>query len=87
MLYNVNVKYKAPYYNCTNYTDASAHVITARVFLTKIDTCLKDVTHRGGGAVVKAFASQAEGWVFESQLRQTKVVKTGSDSSTAIRTA
>ena len=27
-------------------------------------------------------ASQAEGWVFEFQLRQTLVVKTGSDSST-----
>ena len=27
-------------------------------------------------------ALQAEGWVFESQPRQTKVVKTGSDSST-----
>ena len=30
-----------------------------------------------------ALAPQAEGWVFESQPRQTKVVETGSDSSTA----
>ena len=33
----------------------------------------------------RAFAPQAEGWVFESQPRQTLVVKTGSDSSTAKR--
>ena len=29
---------------------------------------------------VRVFAPQAEGWVFESQQRQTQVVKTGSDS-------
>ena len=29
----------------------------------------------------------AEGWVLESQPRQTQVVKTGSDSSTATRSA
>ena len=34
---------------------------------------------------VKAFAPQAEGWVFESQPRQTQVVRTGSESSTAKR--
>ena len=33
----------------------------------------------------RALAQQAEGWIFESQPRQTKVVKTGSDSSTAKR--
>ena len=31
----------------------------------------------------RVFASHVEGWVFESQPRQTYVVKTGSDSSTA----
>ena len=36
---------------------------------------------------VRAFASQAEGWVIQSQPRQTKVLKTGSDSSTAKRSA
>ena len=36
---------------------------------------------------VRAFALQAEGLVFESLLRQTLVVKTGSDSSTAKRSA
>ena len=36
---------------------------------------------------VGVFAPQAEGWVFESQPRQIKVVKTGSDSSTAKRLA
>ena len=36
---------------------------------------------------VRALASQAEGWVFESQPRQTYVVKTGCDSSTAKRSA
>ena len=36
---------------------------------------------------VKAFAPQAEGWVFESQPWQTQVVKTGSKSSTAKRLA
>ena len=30
---------------------------------------------------VRAFAPQAEEWVFESQPRQSYVVKTGSDSS------
>ena len=36
---------------------------------------------------VRVFAPKAEGWVFESQQRQTQVVKTGSDSSTAKRSA
>ena len=36
---------------------------------------------------VRAFAPQAEGTVFESQPRQTYVVKTGSDSSIAKRSA
>ena len=35
----------------------------------------------------RPLALQAEGWQFESQLRQTQVVKTGSDSSTAKRSA
>ena len=35
----------------------------------------------------RAVASKAEGWVFESQPRQTLVVKTGSDCSTAKRSA
>ena len=34
---------------------------------------------------VRAFASPAEGWVFESQPWQTKGVKIGNDSSTAKR--
>ena len=36
---------------------------------------------------IRAFASNAEGWVFESQSRQTYVVKTGSDISTVKRSA
>ena len=36
---------------------------------------------------IRAFAPQAEGLVFESQPRQTLIVKTGSDSSTAKRSA
>ena len=36
---------------------------------------------------IRALTLQAEGWVFESQTRQTYVVKTGSDSSTAKRSA
>ena len=35
----------------------------------------------------RAFASHADGWVFESQPRQTQVVKTGRESSTAKRSA
>ena len=35
----------------------------------------------------RAFASHAEGLVFESQPRQTQLVITGSDSSTAKRSA
>ena len=36
---------------------------------------------------VPVFAPQAEGWVFESQSRQTLVGSTGSDSFTAKRSA
>ena len=36
---------------------------------------------------VRAFASQAEGLVFESQPRQTQGVEIGSDRSTAKRSA
>ena len=36
---------------------------------------------------VRASAPHAEGWVFESQQRQTYAVKTGSDSFTAKRSA
>ena len=36
---------------------------------------------------VRAFAPQVEGWVFESQWWQTQVVKTGTDSCTAKRSA
>ena len=36
---------------------------------------------------VRAFASQAEGWVFESKPRHTLVVKIGSDSPTPKRSA
>ena len=32
---------------------------------------------------VRALASPAKGWVFETPLRQTQAVKTGNDSSTA----
>ena len=37
--------------------------------------------------IVRALAPQAEGWVFKFQPRQTNVIKTGSDSSTAKRSA
>ena len=40
---------------------------------------MKFILNRG----VRAFVSQTEGWVFETQPRQILVVKTGSDSSTA----
>ena len=33
----------------------------------------------------RAFASHAEGWVFESKSQQTQVVKTGSESSNTKR--
>ena len=36
---------------------------------------------------VRAFTPQADGWMFEPQPRQTLVVKTGSDKSTAKRPA
>ena len=36
---------------------------------------------------IRVLALQAEGWVFESQPRQAYVVKTGSDSFTAKRSA
>ena len=36
---------------------------------------------------IRAFASQAEGLVFESQPRQTQGVEIGNDSSTAKRSA
>ena len=34
---------------------------------------------------VRTYNLQSEGWLFKSQPRQTLVVKTGSDSSTAKR--
>ena len=37
--------------------------------------------------LVALFASNAEGWVLESQLRQTYVVKTDGEKSTAKRLA
>ena len=37
--------------------------------------------------VLEHFFSQNEGWMFDSQPRHTYVVKTGSDSSTAKRSA
>ena len=46
---------------------------------------LKKTTAAAMAQWVKAFAPQAEGLVFEFQPRQTLVVKTGSDSSTAKR--
>ena len=45
-----------------------------------------NITIRGVAVVaqlVRVFTLCAEGWVFEFQPRQTLVVKTGSDSSTA----
>ena len=36
---------------------------------------------------IRAFSPPAEGWVFESEPRQTQVIKTGSDNSTAKRSA
>ena len=36
---------------------------------------------------VRAFISHAEGWFFKSRPRQTLVVKTGSDGSTAKRSS
>ena len=46
-----------------------------------------NITIRGAAAavaqLVRVFALHAEGWVFESQPRQTLFVKTGSDSATA----
>ena len=43
-----------------------------------ITSFIEAVAHR-----IRAFAMQAESWVFKSQPWQTYVVKTGSDSSTA----
>ena len=48
------------------------------------------VHHMSSAAVaqwIRAFAPKAEVWVFESQPRQTQLAKTGSDSSTAKRSA
>ena len=47
--------------------------------IKKISLSPLPIISRGG----RAFAPQAECWVFESQPRQTQVVKTGSDCSTA----
>ena len=43
--------------------------------------------NRCGSACARAFAPQAEGWVFESQPRKNLAVKTSNDSSTAKRLA
>ena len=48
------------------------------VLIFKCKSNVSRYKHRGCGTL----ALHTEGWVFESQLRQTRVVKTGSDSST-----
>ena len=40
-----------------------------------------------GSQLERTFVPKVEGWVLKSKLRQTKVVETGSDSSTAERSA
>ena len=45
------------------------------------------VSNAAVAQVVRAFASRAEGRVFESQVRQTLVLKTSNDRITAKRSA
>ena len=49
-------------------------------------TCTIQITAEVAQSV-RAFASHAEGWLFETEPRQTCVVKKSSDSSTAKRSA
>ena len=54
------------------------------LILKPIECLLNSVFKKCGGAQWdRAFALQAEGWVFESQLQPTLVVKTSSNSFTA----
>ena len=57
-------------------------VVTAPLPNAPKQVCFTAVTHW-----VRAFAQQEKSRVFESQPRQTQVVKTGGDNPTAKRTA
>ena len=62
-----------------------AYKSNVNIFMLHVDII---ILHVGAAAVaqwVRAFAPQAESWMFESQVRHTFVVKTGSDSSSAKR--
>ena len=47
--------------------------------------CITIIAGRGGGTVGSSVRPQAENWMFESLPRQTRVVKTGNESSTVKR--
>ena len=57
------------------------------VFLSNTCTCIRWVSAATVAQWDRAFAPQVESMVFESQLRKTYVVKTGSDSSNAKHSA
>ena len=79
-------------YRCINYIEFTVAAALCRKFLGKSlfrHTCMYVFANHLVAKWVRALAPQAEGWVFESQPRQPKVVKTGtcSDSSIAKRIA
>ena len=64
-----------------------AYKSNVNIFMLHVDII---ILHVGAAAVaqwVRVFVSQRKSWVLESQLRHTVVAKTGSDSSTAKRSA
>ena len=61
-------------------------IITSKYKKLYSSTCMY-YTQFGVAQWVRAIDSQTEGWVFESQPRQTEVIKIASDSSTAKRLA
>ena len=68
----------------TKYNKANQTIPQLSFNIDHIETHLSTAAATQSGV---AFALDAEGWVFESQLRQTLVVKTGNYSSTAKRSA
>ena len=71
----------------TNTTSRNTDSLISEMIFIHLFLCLPQTTACAVEVVqlVKEFTSHAEGWVFESQLRQIKVLNTGSDSFTAKR--
>ena len=74
---------RSPYFDCLPTSPPTHSSVNTCNYVDFLYLFINNVTTAAVAQRVRAFATQAEGWVFESHPRQTQVVKTGSDSSTA----